>query len=128
MPKKKKQKKEKIDVKLKIEIDKLGDEARNVFVDSEDSPDDFRNYPKIVVCKLDPGNYIYPTILKLENNNIIKYEALNNYVSTVLRVIELFSWCMDLRLKRKRISIQKSTGKKLLVNEYILEKIPACRN
>jgi hypothetical protein len=39
----------------------------------------------------------------------------------------MFNWCMDLRLKRKRVTVHNKTGKKFIVNEYILEKIPACR-
>jgi hypothetical protein len=111
----------------KSELDRLEKLSKDVFIESEDNPDDFKNYPKIVVCTLDPQKYAYPMLLKMENSNIVRIEVMNNYVSTVLRLIDLFRWCMDIRLKRKRVSIQMSTGKKIVVNEFILEKIPACR-
>ena len=127
MTKKKTKIKKKIDKRLQKELDKLGKEAQNIFVESKDNPDKYKEYPKIVVCSLDPQIYIYPIMLKLENSDIVKLEALNNYVSTILRVCELFQWCMDLRLKRKRQSINEKTGRILITNEYVLEKIPACR-
>ncbi len=77
-------------------------EFEKVFVESEDNPDDFKQYPKIVVCTLDPGRYIYPMMIKLENSNIVKLESLNNYIPCILRLIELVKWSMDLRLRRKR--------------------------
>lgn len=128
MAKKKTKPKPKNDNKLELELKKLGKDAKNVFVESEDTPDDFKQYPKIVVCTLDPARYIYPIMIKLEHSNIIKLESLNNYVPCILRLVELLKWSMDLRLKRKRQSIMEKTGRILLTNEYILEKIPACRS
>lgn len=123
-----KKEKDTMDDKLRLELEKLGHEANKVFVETEDNPDNWKQYPKIVVCSLDPQKYIYPVILKLEVSNVVRLESLNNYVSTILRICELFTWCMDIRLKRKRQSMNTRTGKILITNEYILEKIPACRN
>jgi len=126
MAKKTKTKKKSKDTKLEFELRKLGKDAEKVFVESEDNPDDFKKYPKIVVCSLDPGRYIYPMMIKLENSNIVKLESLNNYIPCVLRLIELVKWSMDLRLRRKRQTTSEK-GKVLITNEFILEKIPACR-
>ena len=133
MPRKKKTEEEdkskeepEMDAKLKLELDKLGREAEKVFIESEDNPDNWGKYPKLVVCSTEPQKYVYPLLLQLEHSNVIRLHALNNYVPTILRLQEMMIWCMDLRLKRKRMVINNS-GKKLIVNEYVLEKIPACR-
>lgn len=123
--KKVKKKDESNDTKLDLELKKLG--KAKVYVDTEDDPDDFKEYPLIVVCKHEPREYIYPIMIKLENSNIIRLTAMNNYISTVLRICELFNWCIDIRLKRKRQMEHIVSKKTLIVNEYILEKIPACR-
>ncbi len=121
----KKTKKE-VDKKLEMELKKLGN-TNNIFIESEGTPDDFKDYPLIVICKTNPKDYVYPVLIKLENNNIVRLSCMNNYISTVLRVIDLFKWSLDVRLQRKRQMKHIESGKILIVNEYILEKIPACR-
>lgn len=121
-----KPKKEQSDKILEREIKKLG--TTKLYVESEDEPDQFKDYPLIVVCKANPKDYIYPVMMKLETSNIVRLTAMNKYISTVLRIIELYNWCLDVRIKRKRQMNHIETGKVLIVNEYILEKIPACRN
>jgi hypothetical protein len=118
--------KDKSDEILEREIKKLG--TTKLYVDSEDDPDQFKDYPLIVVCKANPKDYIYPVMMKLETSNIVRLTAMNKYISTVLRIIELYNWCLDVRIKRKRQMNHIETGKTLIVNEYVLEKIPACRN
>lgn len=113
--------------KYEKELEKLGDEASNVFVPDEDNPDQFKKHPKIIICSTNPQKYMYPIMLKLEHSNIVRLQALNPYISTVLRIVDLFDWCMVLRLKRKRQAMNDKTNKKLITNEFILEKIPACR-
>lgn len=114
------------DKKLEVELKKLG--STKVFVESEDSPDYYKEHPLIVVCKNNPRDYIYPMMIKLETSNIVRLTAMNNYVSTVLRLADLFKWCMDIRIKRKRQMKHIESGKILIVNEFVLEKIPACRS
>jgi len=115
------------DKRLQLELLKLGKDAKNVYIESEDDPDAFKEHPQIIICNLDPKEYVYPIMMKLEHSNIVRLHALNNYLSTTLRIVDMFNWCMDLRLKRKRVTVHNKTGKKFIVNEYILEKIPACR-
>lgn len=117
---------QKSDVILEREIKKLG--TTKLYVESEDDPDQWKDYPLIVVCKNNPKDYIYPLMMKLETSNIVRLTAMNKYISTVLRIIELYHWCLDVRIKRKRQMNHIETKKALIVNEYILEKIPACRS
>lgn len=122
---KSKKQNKKYDEKLQAELAKLGN--ADIFEPSKNNPDDFKEFPVIVVCKTNPKDYIYPIMLKLEHSNIVRLTAMNRYIATVLRICDLFTWCMDTRLKRKRVMRHIETNKPLIVNEYILEKIPPCR-
>lgn len=115
----------KVDQKLEQELKKLGN--AKIFVESEETPDDFKQYPLIVVCKDSPKEYSYPLLMKLETSNLVRLTAMNNHLATCLRIVDMLSWCLDIRLKRKRQINHAKTGKILIVNEIVLEKIPACR-
>jgi len=116
-----------------IQPEKLSDSmierfGSDVFVESAETPDDFKEFPKFVVCTTDPKNYAYPMLLKFDTCDIVRIQVMNKYVPCALRLIDLFKWCVDVRVKRKRVSTQIKTNKNIIVNEYVLHKIPACRS
>lgn len=109
------------------ELEKLGKEADDIFIETETNVDNFKQYPELIVCKHDPMPYLYPMMMKLEHHNIVRLLCMNKYTSTILRLSEIINWGVDIRLRRKKIVIQRGSTRKLIVNEFILEKIPACR-